>query len=674
MDRAATPTGATASATAGSLTDGKYYAWVSVYASNRYLRPVGSLDGAGNFTRGNPSAPKSMLVSGSGVAADVVIPTSNQIGVSHVLLYRSLASTTADEANAGPFFYVGQATNTGATVTITDGTSDDDLTGLPSVEENNYPPNAYRYAVEAKGYIFAGGNFQIGSANTCTVTAGSPIVTVDADVLFDGIKGWKFRCLLDTAGGVEGTGLFYVNYVDAHTLTLVDANGDPKNYDGALSGAGQTFLTYLSGNVLRWSKQNEPEAWPLENSIDLEANITGMIQIPNQSLLLVCTEKPSMLVLDINLIGTQSFKINRRVVSATFSATSHYSLVQVEGAVRGIDAVLGCIFEVDGVMVRDITKDTIPKVWQYLSKDLNLVRNWHCAYDQKQKIFGAFVAFNGSHRIIDFCIGQNIITKSWFFNWEKDLLSTGNYRDPVTGEFMILGGTQGFTDSGAVWGRIWTPEVYDEWVPGGLRSGVIVAATGDLSFTVDNGAEDLHTADDGLKGRWVLVTDANDENEQLGYILSNTANEITLASVVQGTTTPLALDPAPVAGSKFYVGLIECRWGPKLFDFGDPDIRKKILEVWACTVSHDETNMPFIRIYRGFDTPYVEQLQLVERLYLDKEPTQTLGNQVSAKLEPTMRWGMSFLDRSYGPTLLRSLTLVFNAQVTTPAAVVRSKA
>jgi hypothetical protein len=457
-------------------------------------------------------------------------------------------------------------------------------------------------------------------------------------------------------------------------LRLLDAEGVAKNYDGALAGAGQTFVLYLPGNVLRWSKKGEPEAWPLLNSIDFEGTITGLIQVPNQSLLLVCTDRPSMIILDTNLIETASFKTNTYMVSTTYTATSHYSLVPVEGKIRGLDASLGCIFELDGTSVRDITKDRVPKIWGYLSRDSNAIKNWHCAYDMKQKIFGAFVTFQNAQRIVDFCIGQNVITGTWFFNWEKDLLSTGEYRDPVTGEFMILGGTQGFTDSGAVWGRIWAPGIFSEWLPGGLFSGIIVASTGDLSFTVDNTDEDLHTAHDGLKGRWVLVTDANGEHEQLAYILSNTANSITLASVVQGSNVPNALDPLPVQGSRFYLGLTECRWGPKLFDFGDPDVRKKIQEVWACTVSHDPDNLPFIRMYRGFDTPYVEQLQLEERLYLDHERMQTLANQVSAKLESAPRWGMSFIDRSYGPTTLRSLTLVFLPQVTTPAGVARGKA
>ena len=560
----------------------------------------------------------------------------------------------------GLLFYVGQVANPGTgSVTYVD----DLLVSLIGMENemDDYPPPTYRYAVSIRGFIFAGGGITLGAGVTCTTTNGSSLVTISSDALYDGIKGWQFHITGQNAGGVDGRGLFYANYVDAHTLQLIGTDGLPKNFVSSVStpaGSGLVFVLNLPSNVIRWSKQYEPEAWPLENSIQFSGEVTGLIQIPNQSLLLVCTDEPSMYILDLNLIGTASFKTNRYLISSTFSATSHYSLVAVEGKVRGIDASLGCIFEVYGSVVTDITKLVVPKIFKMLSTNMGQAKNWHCAYDQRQKMFGAFVTHTGAHKMVDFCIGQNVATGSWFFNWEKDLLSTGSYVDPVTGEYMVLGGTQGEGLTGAVWGRIWTPDVYSDWFPGGLRSGTLVSLDGPLSFTVDNTTEDLYTGVDGLKGRWVLVTSPKDEFAQLGFITSNTANQITLASVVGGMD-PTTLNPAPDVGWKFYIGLIECRWGPKMFDFGDPDTMKKIMEVWCCVANHDTTNLPFVRVYRGFDTGYTEQLSLQEHLYLDKVRTQTLSNKTSNKLEPVQRWGLSWIDRSYGETTLRSISLVF---------------
>ena len=104
---------------------------------------------------------------------------------------------------------------------------------------------------------------------------------------------------------------------------------------------------------------------------------------------------------------------------------------------------VGCIIQIDGVSVRDITKDNIPRIFQYLDMDQTKIKNWHCAYDPREHLFGAFVSLNGGHRTCDFCIAQNTITQGWFFNLEKDLLRPGMYEDPVTGENRVLGGTLG---------------------------------------------------------------------------------------------------------------------------------------------------------------------------------------------------------------------------------------
>jgi len=644
---------------AGNLA-ANWYAWKAIYASSIYTRPVPVADGSSNYTRGNSSAGSVALNVGAARRVNVTVPSIDQEGITHVLLYRSIGFGNQAAAEAGPFYYAGQGLNVGDNVVIEDNTLEVNL-GIVA-EEDNYRPNAYRYAVAANGYIFALGNFTIGDGLTCTVTPGSSLITLDEGTAFyDGIRGWKFKIEEDSTGGANQGGLYFADFVDNHTLQLIDENGDAVNYDGSFAGAGQSFVVYLSGNVLRWCKYGEPEAWPLTNIIQFGGDGTGLIQIPNQPLLLVCTDEPTMFNLDLNLIGTASFKTNRSVISTEHTTSSHYSLVPVEGRIRAIDAYKSCIIETDGTGVTDISGPTIPKIFKYLDSDLERIKLWHCAYDQRQKLFGAFVTFDFALRTIDFCVGQHTLTKGWFFNFEKDLLCTGTYTEPTTGESMVLGGTEGPGNGlGGVWGRIWCPDVYSEWIPDdSLRSGTITGTPTSQTFEVDVSDDTLYTAADGLIGRWALVCDSNGEYAQVGYILSNTANSITVNRVVN-SVDPVQFSPVPEAGWKFYLGLIECRWGPKKFDFGDPDVLKKIWEVWCSTSGHNEDDPPFIRLYRGYEQGYASQLKLSERIYLDKTKTQSLVNKVDNKLESVPRWGVSFYDRSYGPTVLHSLTIVFN--------------
>lgn len=643
-------------ADAGDLVFNKYYAYRAVYASATHTRPVTLSDDSLNYSRGNPSAISSLKNTQNNNSIEVVVPGSTNTSVTHILLYRSLGCSTDAEAQAGPFYYVGKEENdtTGADVTITDGTDDDDV-GL-AVETDNFAPSAWRYAVAAFGRIFAGGNYPLGSGLTATITAGSNTVTIAGGLIYDGVSGWYFRVEDDTTGGVDGRGLYYCNRVDDTTLELIDVDGNSFNYDGTQEGTGKSFTIWLSGNVLRWSKEGEPEAFPATNLVNFESDITGLVQVPNSSLLMVCTDSPSVWILDMTLVGTASFKTSRKMISSEYTATSHYSLCGVDSRVRGIDAHVGCVWESDGVSVVDITRDFIPNIWSKLSKNENNIKLWHCAYDPRRHIFGAFVTFANAHRLIDYCVGQNTLTGGWFFNFEKDLLCSALYTDPLTGDTMVLGGIQGVpAGSEGVYGRIWTPELYSEWLPAdGVHTGAVASATGN-TITIDTTDGNLPV---DLVGRWVLVCNANGEYTQLGYIESNTTDTLTIASVIN-SINPLAFSPVPEAGWSFYVGLIEMVYGPKYFDFGDPDNDKALLEVLVTMNDYDSSNLPYVRVYRGLENYYAKQNVFTQAKYRDGDTgNDTLFSRYNHLGEPAPRVGVSIVDRSYNKSAIISLTIV----------------
>lgn len=637
------------------------YSYRVVYASSIFTRPVAVLDNSIAYTRGNGSAASTgATVLGS---ATLTVVGSSDLGVDKILVYRSKGQSTAVAAEAGPHYLAAVANNTSGNVVITDTTIDASL-GTIAIETDNYPPNSYRYAIAAASYLFSGGSMPLGTGYTCTVTPGSSTVTVSSPILYDGVRGWFFRLPSDTTGGVNGQGLYYANYVTSTTLQLIDASGTAKTYNGSLTGSGQTFTLALAGNVLRWSKYAEPEAWPLENTIDFEGEITGIGLMPNLAQVIVFTDEPSIWMLDLGMIGSDSFKKYKRLISSEHTTSSHYSVCPVDGKLRAIDFSRKCIIEYDGYTVKDITKIVIPDIWRFLEPSYTKSANWHCAYDQAYHLFGAFVTFANSHKTIDFCIGQNTITGGWFFNFEKDLLCTGKYVDPVTNEQMILGGTEGNEGFGARWGRIWTPGTYSEWLPvTGLTSGTILSATA-TSITVDVTSANLNTTGTGLAGLWVLVTDANGENSMMAYISQNTTNVISVWSVVNSTIAN-QFSTVPVAGWKFYVGMIEMRWGPKRFDFNDSDNEKKVKEVILTATQYDENNVPVIRTYRGYDAGYDKQHTLIPSTFRNLQDgtpgahNQNLYSRYDSHGEDTARWGVAIVDRCYNQTAFRNLSIVF---------------
>lgn len=660
----------------GRMTAGSWYSYRYIALNWRFRRPVPVADETDAFTRGNPGPVSSAIMLGPQDQACSVMmnglpwpaPDWYPHDVTHLGLYRSFASPSSTQAEIGPWFLTmvcSNQTGAGSPVTVVDVKHDTELG--EEVEIDNFPPNAYRCAIEIDDEIYMGGRREVGEGLTCRVTFGSPLVILETAGrrFYDGIRGWKF-CLLedDNVGGVDGIGNYYVSYVrpavgitSTTHLRLEDEFGNQIPYGGRLSGGGRKFVAWIDGNLLRWCKKGEPESCRPQDSALTQGDITGLAQIPNQPMLVVVTDKPTVHIYDTTIIGSPRFKIPL-LISNEFMAWQP-SLCPVEGRLRGIDPAKGCIWECDGAAVRDITRGVLQDIWKYLSTDITNQVNWHAVYDANQKIYGAFVTLANSGRLVDFAILQNVRTGRWFFAWPKDMLCTCPYFDPHTGQRMVLGGTQGLGTSGGTWGRIWTPDHYNDWIyPNSLLSGTIVAGAAN-NITVDvTGGVFLQTVGDGLKGRWVMVTDANGENEQVASISSNTAANMTIDRVYGGGN-PALFFPIPAAGWKFYVGLIECRWGPKSFTFADPSILKRVLDIYLRMDDADAANPPFIRLYKGLAHEYERQIGLSRVPYIDGTPTEGWRN-LKDNIEPCLEWGFALVERSYKGIEIKDISLVFN--------------
>lgn len=647
----------------GELTEGpgSFYTYKYIGLCTRHRRPVPVGDATDAYTRSNPSPVSNAVEMGAlDRACSVTMDYLPREDISHIGLYRSLTKATSNLAIAGNWFLTCVTTNASTTdglMTVTDTIPDTELGDYP-VETDNWPPNAHPYAAEIDDTIFAIGSRGIGSGLTCQVWAGSWGVLLETagEKFFDGIRGWKFTILGDASGGIDGLGHYYVRYLTDNLLQLIDENNNPMVYDGAMAGSGNAFVCYIDGHVLRWSKKGEPESWPLTNSLIMRGDGIGIAQIPNQSLLLVCTDRPEMRVFDVNVIASPIFA-KSTLISNEFSAY-HFSLTEVEGRLRGIDPWQGAIWQTDGSAVANLTQGVLKDIWEYLSTQPVKQKNWHCCYDPHQKIFGAWVTLADSQRYVDFAIIQNLRTGRWFFNHEKDLLCSCRYRDPNTGRVIVLGGTEGLGTTGGTWGRIFTPDHYNDWIYSNtLLSGEIIAGTPNI-INVDNTDDDLQTPGDGLKGRWVLVTDADGNNEQVASISANTINTMTVDAVYGGASAT-QFDPVPEAGWKFYVGLIECKWGPKRFTFDDPAVFKQVMDVYARIAYADADNPPFIRLFRGNTLTYTRQLELSRAQYVDGSDTDSWRS-LNEPIEPSLKWGMRLYDRSYEPIRIEDITLKFH--------------
>jgi hypothetical protein len=253
-----------------------------------------------------------------------------------------------------------------------------------------------------------------------------------------------------------------------------------------------------------------------------------------------------------------------------------------------------------------------------------------------------------------------MLTGSWFFNYEKDLLCTALYRDLQTGDEYVLGGTEGYGTFGGRMGRIWVPDVYADWAPpSGLLFGNVDSVVNPSTIRVDNSGDDLYLDHGGLAGLWVLVVDENKENAQLGYIDWNDADTFHVSDVIGSAGGGMVFDPLPTATSKFYLCLIECRWGPKFFEFGDPDSDKKVIDVRCVLLDYDDQNLPIVEFHEGITPEVKRTLTLVEDKLHNGTASKGLHVPAGMQLISMPRWGMSIVDRSYGKYVLNSITVSY---------------
>lgn len=156
----------------------------------------------------------------------------------------------------------------------------------------------------------------------------------------------------------------------------------------------------------------------------------------------------------------------------------------------------------------------------------------------------------------------------------------------------------------------------------------------------------------------VLVSDANDEHEQIGLISANTGTSITV-NHVYGSTFSNQFDPIPVAGWKFYVGLIEVRWGPKRFTMQDPTIKKHVVDFYTRVAAVDSSNLPFVRLYKGLEADYDQHIVLSRGQYPDGANTEVLQSK-RLQVTPAHEWGFALMERSYNETEIHDISFVWN--------------
>lgn len=666
----------------------KHWAYRYVYVAQTAFPKVEAITTGGGSPapRSNPSP--SVGTNASPTAdREVIIPTTTDVKISHIWIYRTLFFDTVDEAttnsDAGNLYWIGSVANTIATSTVTFTDDGSDLTGSEQIENDNFEAPQFSLCVFCSPYFYGIGNYDfvcnVSIADTGIITF-TPVNT-PPEQWFNGRNSMSVRLLGINVGGYDGRGTFYFKYLTGTTAQLCSDIALTIPTDAGFTGTTQATV-YGNSSTLYRSKPFNPLAWGVTNFINDIAvpsvyaysigggHATAIAVLPSVSLLKIDFELPSQCVtFNLRNAGTDSFESSMRIVSNTYTAGSQSSqflatLAKGTNALWSFDPRSLTLIQCDGSAqipvgdevfetLRDINQDTDHLFYVngcYHSRlDLNLIflndgrsgstKTSHCVY---------FHAPTGYWGLIDII---NVITSA-------------EVTHPITKEKIVLVGTYE-----GLLGEFGQADTYANWaIPNNFCVfGVSDGAGGYQGQAQTNGYEvevSPATLTSDHVGIWftAIFTNATDPNNIETYrryirvVTVNSSTTFTADLVLDETFAeagpmPVALWNSSTIRVEIYIGLMEIQLG-KFFNAKLPTIGKKIESVWYTTLTEDngiDLILPhFVKL--GSSYSFTNPEQLLQRM--QSEVPIKAGTTITHRIKNNLTVlkgrtiGTLFLDRN----------------------------
>jgi len=647
---------------AGNLLATKWYAWQYVYAATaRYPFVISTVSGGGGqlSPRSNPGPVQTHQIGGSNQEVDVTCAYSTRADISEIWVYRTTAFDTQLEAqtaaDAGQIYYVSLAANNtaGGSVVIVDNES----APTEQIELDNFEAATFAFCVYDGSYFWGFGNYTFTAAaswdNSHTGSTGK-ITLTGSDTWFDGRNGMNVRLAGITTGGYDGQGTFRFKWLTATTATVyTTTSASPVALPS--TGSGQVTIQGPATTLYR-SKLNNPFGWGYTQAIaDVQFPIefgerlgggygTSISTVPNQELLVLCTRYPSKTYsLNLRAAAEDSFFSTKRLISDVYAFTNQASVFAArQGAtnvLRGMDYENGEIVQCDGIRMWPVMQEIGPTL-----RDLTSTRSRqelaHGVYDPRTQTNCMWVTTADSVMLVDLGIFEDTKSGAITLREDHDLLCSATLSDTTANTKVTGAGTQA-----GIYGTAMVPGVFSDWLNKltGLTTGTVASAT--ATTLVRSGATNFDTANDGMIGNWVLVTDSAGENEQWARISAVSASTLTIDLCVGGGNET-QFDPVPVQGALFYIGLIECSIS-KYFDAQKPSTSKNVIEQWLNMRNAGGT---YVRYYRDRDeTGYIKSISPTRVTYLSTPTagTDTWFVKKEIPAEQSRAFGVKIINRNY---------------------------
>lgn len=671
----------------------KYVCYVYVYAAiNRYPLVENDASIGGSVApRGMPSPRATIKINGVGKSVEIegAAPPADRPDLDQAWIFRTaffdIAQEAEDNADAGNLFFV-KAVDTVAGGLDWFYEDDNPLEGSDVIEMDNFGVPTFRFVVYIDPYWWGWGNYPL-SIDGSWVGATGVITLTDGTKWFKGRNNQYVRLEGVTEGGIGDNGLWLFKWLTATTAQLVLADG--SNATVPTDGTGKIVIQGPPTTLYR-SKPRNPFSWGFTEILPSGDRVpqiyafkiggglgTAIAQVPTAPYLLLSTEYPAgVFTLDLKRAGDTSFESSLRIISNFYSITSHFSqftatrqYFPTSGSqmrtdkivLWGWDAKNFCIVETDGIGV-NIVSERVSKTLRKMTQNRSRQILAHGAYDARNRMNCMWLPAGDSDMQVNLLVMHHAPTDEWFIHDDQDVLCSAQFQDGDTNLSKIFIGTET-----GLMGEAFADGFFANWISSGRSIGTLTNSTPN-SFTRDDGV-DFYLDRDGYVGNWCLVTDPNGENEQWGRISGVSARSLTFDYIKPAIGNDhTQFNPPLVAGSIFYVGLIECR-ALKYFDLNAPGEDKKLSEIFLTLDGLDTSfisghvGSAFLRYYRERQAlPFAPKVDgklgiPIIRVKMD----DAAGTQVWFTSEPPTErikaFGIELIDRSYGQFRFYNYTL-----------------
>lgn len=649
---------------AGDMPDTKWVSYVYVYVSGLFpfVENARAINGS-VLPRSNSSPVATLQITGGDQEIDLLVLKTTDETITKIWVFRTDFFDTeieaATAAAAGTAYFVTELTNDGIAGTVAY-TDNNPVLGVDQIEVDNYEAPQFNFCVYADPYWWGFGNlpFIAEAVWNNTHTGSTALITISGDdEWFNGRDGQVITFEGITTGGFDNTGGFRFLRLSATTATVTTDGSTPV----ALPSTGSGTLTIQGpATTLYRSKPRNPFSWgftdvigsvlvPQQFALKVGGGMgTAIAVVPNSALLKLDCEYPShCLSFNLKAAGTTAFEGTKRTLSNVHSVSAHWSQFPAvtqsgQTVLWGLDFKNFAILQSDGISQQPISNN-IPRMLRSLTTDRTKQLLAHGCYDARTELNCIWVTTANAMSLVNYLIYQHAPTGFWGFAQEHDVLCSANIQDSLTGQSKTFVGTQtGFM------GQAFCLGTYNNWLPAtGSYTGNVLSATA-TSITVAAPLA-FNIIDDGLIGNWVLVTDEDGGTEQLARISAVTGTVLTFDWIRQYEApfvpAPNTFNPTPLAGYKFFIGLIECRL-LKFFNMGQPQTDKQLMELWLTQQGVDAaTAGTFIRFYKENQAGY-EKIALLQNQYAEQESDAWVCNDTIPS-ELVKMFGLEFINRGY---------------------------